>query len=73
MSAELRSLFACCETCSSPFACGVAEKCRRADHPSLLSCLRRLAGRWIATPWWNLRFSLGMWVGGFTRAERDYD
>lgn len=34
---------------------------------------RRLAARWIATPWWNLRFSLGYWVGGFTHAERNYD
>lgn len=26
--------------------------------------------RWIGTPWWNLRFNLGYWIGGFTHAER---
>jgi hypothetical protein len=34
--------------------------------------LRRVAARRVATPWWNLRFSLGMWIGGFNHARRDY-
>lgn len=29
--------------------------------------------RWgLSTAWWNLRFNLGMWVGGFTMAKRGY-
>jgi hypothetical protein len=40
---------------------------------SLWTFLRQKAARWIATPWWNLRFSLGMWIGGFTSARRDYE
>lgn len=31
------------------------------------------ARRWsVATAWWNLRFVLGMRVGGFTAARRSY-
>lgn len=33
----------------------------------------RILAAYISTPWWNLRFRLGMWVGGFTEARRDYD
>lgn len=40
---------------------------------SLFSFLCRIATRRIATPFWNLRFSLGMWIGGFTHARRDYE
>lgn len=34
--------------------------------------LTRIAARWIGTPWWNLRFGLGRWVGGFDTVHRNY-
>jgi hypothetical protein len=44
-----------------------------SDRASLFAFFRRMAARWIATPFWNARFSLGMWIGGFTSARRDYE
>lgn len=43
------------------------------ERESLFAWVRRFAARRIGTPWWNLRFRLGMWVGGFTSARRDYE
>jgi hypothetical protein len=40
---------------------------------SLRAFLRKKAARWIATPFWNARFSIGMWIGGFDEARRDYE
>jgi hypothetical protein len=43
-----------------------------SGRESLLAFFRHVAARWIATPFWNARFSLGMWIGGFDHARRDY-